>query len=53
MGMGYQIAPIVLKDGRIFDHVVIVGGVITSVANNVEISFCEEEIDRIVVGAKT
>jgi hypothetical protein len=48
-GMGYQICSIFLIGGRRFDHVVIAGGVITSVANNSEIPFREDGIDRIVV----
>jgi hypothetical protein len=48
-GMSCQIASIFLKDGRRFDHVVIVGGQVTRIGETKEIPFTEEDIDRIVV----
>jgi hypothetical protein len=43
-GMGYQIASVVLRDGKRFDQVMIVGGFITQVGDNKEIPFREEQI---------
>jgi hypothetical protein len=48
-GMGYQIATIVLKDGRRFAKSVIVGGCITKIADKNEIPFVESDIESIVV----
>ena len=48
-GMGYQIATILLKDGRKFDRVMIVEGRITSIANSEDIPFSEEQIAQIIV----
>lgn len=48
-GMGYQVVSIYLKDGRCFDRVVVVGGLISSVSGSQEIPFSDEEIARIVV----
>jgi hypothetical protein len=47
--MGYQVVSVYLKDGRRFDRVVVVGGLISSVSGSQEIPFSEEEIARIVV----
>ena len=54
-GMGYQVASVYLKDGRQFDRVVIVDGVITSISGSSDIPFTENDIRRIVVthGART
>lgn len=48
-GMGYQVVSIYLKDGRSFDRVALVGGIISNVSGSQEIPFSEEEIARIVV----
>jgi hypothetical protein len=48
-GMSYQIASILLHDGRRFDGAVIVGGYITKVGESTDIPFKEEEIANIVV----
>lgn len=48
-GMGYHVASIVLKDGRRFDGVTVVGGTISRVAGCVGVPFTEDEIERIVV----
>jgi hypothetical protein len=48
-GMGYHVVSIYLKDGRCFDRVVLIGGLISSVSGSQEIPFSEEEIARIVV----
>jgi hypothetical protein len=48
-GINYQIASVHLKDGRKFDHVVIVGGYITKVGESTVIPFSEPEIIKIDV----
>ena len=48
-GMGYQITSVSLKDGRRFDNVLIVGGVVTRVGDKEEIPFGEEDIADVVV----
>jgi len=48
-GMDYQIASIFLRDGRRFDRVTIVGGMITNIAGNKSVPFQEEEIMEIKV----
>lgn len=48
-GMGYQIATVVLKDGRRFDRVVIVGGIIGQIKDIEGIPFTEEQIEEILV----
>jgi hypothetical protein len=48
-GMGYQVASIVLKDGRRFDRVVIVGRYITQIKDIDGIPFSEDQIDQIIV----
>ena len=46
-GMGYQVVTIVLKDGREFDHAVIVDGTITQIRNLEDIPFSADEIANI------
>jgi len=48
-GMGYQIVNIILKDGRQFNQVVVVGGIITKIRGMDKIPFKEDEIDQIIV----
>jgi hypothetical protein len=48
-GMGYQVVSILLKDGRRFDNVTIVGGVISTVGCGDSIPFVEDEIVQIFV----
>lgn len=48
-GMGYQIATIILLDGRRFHKASIVGGIITKIKNVEGIPFTESEIEDIVV----
>lgn len=48
-GMGYQIATVVLKDGRRFDRVVIVGAHITQIKDIEGIPFSEDQINEIIV----
>ena len=48
-GMGYQIASIVLKDGRRFNQAVIVGRNITQIKGIEGIPFTEEQIEEIIV----
>jgi hypothetical protein len=47
--MGYQIASIVLKDGRKYDQAVIAGGIVTKIWNIDDIPFREDDIDQIIV----
>ncbi|HET6886500.1 MAG TPA: hypothetical protein VFH87_01125 [Candidatus Udaeobacter sp.] len=48
-GMGYQIASIVLKDGKRFDRVVVVDGNLTRVRGVEGIPFSEDQIEQIIV----
>ena len=48
-GMGYQVTTVMLKDGRQFRNVTIVGGIVSDVAGHTDIPFKEEEIADIVV----
>jgi hypothetical protein len=48
-GMSYQIAVVTLKDGRKFERVTIVGGIIADVDGNKEIPFTEDQIADIHV----
>lgn len=48
-GMGYQIATVILKDGRRFPNVTIAGGTVTNVAGHGDVPFKDEEIADIVV----
>ncbi len=48
-GMGYQIVSVVLKDGKRFDQVVIVGGTIGQIKGIEGIPFAEDEIAEIIV----
>jgi len=48
-GMGYQVASVILEDGRQFDRVTIVGGYITKVDKFTHIPFAETEISGILV----
>jgi len=48
-GMGYWIATVFLKDGRLFPQTVIVGGVVSQVRNHANIPFSQEDIDRFEV----
>jgi len=47
--MGYQVATVTTHDGRIFHGVVIVGGVVTSVGDDRDIPFAEDDIATIIV----
>jgi hypothetical protein len=47
--MGYQIASIVLKDGKRFDRVVVVDGNVTRVRGVEGIPFSEDQIEQILV----
>jgi hypothetical protein len=51
-GMGYQIATIVLNDGRRFENSVIDAGYITKVGEDVKIPFSESEIATIIVNRR-
>jgi len=48
-GPGYQVASVVLRDGRRYDQVVIEGGYITRIKDLAEIPFGEDQIAGIVV----
>jgi hypothetical protein len=48
-GMGYQVATIVLKDGRRFDNITIVGGTISSLPDAKSPPFVDQDIAEIVV----
>jgi len=47
--MGYQIASIVLKDGKRFDQVVIVEGNVTQVRGLEGIPFSEDQIQQVIL----
>lgn len=48
-GMGYQVTTIFLRDGRRFEQVMIVEGLITRIRGRSDIPFNEEDIEDIVV----
>ena len=48
-GMGFWVCTVELCDGRLFDRVVIVGGVFTQVAGSGDVPFTEEQIAHIRV----
>jgi hypothetical protein len=48
-GMGFQIATIVLHDGREFEDVVIDGASITRIGYSLNIPFVEADIEKITV----
>lgn len=48
-GMGYQVVSITLRDGRRFDNVTVVGGIISRLPATVPEWFSDEEIEDIVV----
>jgi hypothetical protein len=48
-GMGYQTASIALRDGRIMEDVLIVGGTIAEVSGYDSIPFSAEDISDIIV----
>lgn len=48
-GMGYQVASIILRDGRKFEKSTIVGGYVTQIAGVTGIPFDEESIVDIIV----
>jgi hypothetical protein len=48
-GMGFQVVSVWLKDGRRFDHVLIVEGCITRIKGLERIPFTEDQIGKIVV----
>jgi len=47
--MGYQVATVLLKDGKRVQGVMIIGGIITKVAGADSIPFVEDDITDIVV----
>lgn len=48
-GMGYQVVSVLLKDGRRFDRVLVVGGYITKIKDIEGLPFTDDQIDTIVV----
>jgi hypothetical protein len=48
-GMGYQTAAVTLRDGRVIDDVLIVGGTIAEVRGSDSIPFSAEDISDITV----
>jgi hypothetical protein len=48
-GMGYQVATIVLKDGRRFDQVVILEGKVGKIRGRQDVPFTEEDIAEIIL----
>jgi hypothetical protein len=48
-GMGYQVVSIVLKDGRRFDQVAVVEGIIAEVRGHRDIPFTEDRIAQIIL----
>lgn len=48
-GMGYQVATVILRDGRRFANAMIVGGIITGIAGQQDVPFKEEDIADIRV----
>ena len=48
-GMGYQTTSIILRDGRVIEDVLIVGGIITEVRGYDSIPFSAEDISDITV----
>jgi hypothetical protein len=48
-GMGYQVVSIFLADGRRYDGVTVVDGMVSKVAGSTSIPFVEDDIARIVV----
>jgi hypothetical protein len=48
-GMGYQIATIVLHDGRQFEQAVIEGGYITKIRGQKSIPFAESDMAQIII----
>lgn len=48
-GMGYQIATVILKDGRRIEQVTVIGGVISNAGGVKELTFTEADIIDIVV----
>jgi len=47
--MGYQVATIVLKDGRRFDQVVILEGKVGKIRGRQDVPFTEEDIAEIIL----
>lgn len=48
-GMGYQTASVRLRDGRVIDDVLIIGGIVTEVRGYESIPFSADEISDIRV----
>jgi len=48
-GMGYQTVTVVLKDGRRFEGITVIGGIIGSVNGSHDIPFEDCDIDKILV----
>jgi hypothetical protein len=48
-GMGYQVVSVILKSGRKFDQVAVVGGRITEIRRRKDIPFTEDQIAQILL----
>jgi len=48
-GMGYQVVSVVLKDGRRFNQVAVVEGLLTEVRGHKDIPFTKEQIADIIL----
>ena len=48
-GMGYQVVSVVLKDGRQFDQIAVVEGLITQIRGHKDIPFTQDEIAKIIL----
>lgn len=48
-GMGYVMVSAILNDGRRFDRVCVVGGVVTTVDGSQEIPFSEADIAEFII----
>jgi hypothetical protein len=48
-GMGYQVVSVILKSGRKFDQVAVVGGQITEIRRRKDIPFTEDQIAQILL----
>jgi len=48
-GMGYQVGSVVLKDGRKFNQVAIVEGIVAEIRGLKDIPFNEDDISQIIL----
>jgi len=48
-GMGYVVTTVILKDGRRFERVCVIGGIVSSIEGRTDIPFDESEIREFIV----